>query len=130
MLRRLADLIHRFRQPREVGNAYDLSDAQLHALARIRTFEEWEAVCVLVDGIVAVKAETIIYTDDPAKNAFLRGYVAAIRELPLAIERLAKQVEDGRARANAGKPSHAADRRTAALYATPSWSERGETDRA
>ena len=105
--------------------AYDMTEGQLALLRRLRGQNEWQTYLQLIDNVASYKCETLIYEHDAGKSAFQRGYIAALRELPLLVERMSKQVTDARSR-----PQHAdanerkSARRSAALYGTASWSGR------
>lgn len=122
MLKRLSELVARLRgqQAKNVA-AYDLSAEQLQALNVLRTYDEWQTFLTLIDSVSVYRAESMLYENDPIKGAFMRGYIAALRELPLTAERLALQHANARDR-SADQPT---DKRRAAkrasLYATPNW---------
>lgn len=123
MFRKLAELVATLRgQRRENAAAYDMTAAQLTQLRVLVASDEWPVYLALADSIASYKAEALLYENDAAKNAFLRGYIAAIRELPLRTERLVQQVSDVRDRPDAADRSErAAERRRASLYGTPQW---------
>lgn len=124
-LKRLADLVRSLWGDRPAKhNAYDLKDADLVRLTRLVKEDTWGSYLALMDGVSAYKGEALLYEHDQAKNAFLRGYIAALRETPLLVERLAKQVKDAREREHNVAPAGESDRRSASLYATPGWRQR------
>ena len=123
LLKPLAQLIRKLRGEAAPNvAAYDLTEGQVALLHRLRGQPEWQVYLTLIDNVASYKCESLIYEHDAAKNAFQRGYVAALRELPLLVERMAKQVADARARP--AQPDQSA-RRDAALYGTASWPGRG-----
>lgn len=121
MFKPLADLVARLRgkasPPRE---DYDLNEAQLRELAVLRSYPEWQAFLALVDNVAAYSAEAMLYENDAAKGAFQRGQIAAIRELPLRVERLALKVTTD-ARPAVDRSERVAAKRNAALVNTPSY---------
>jgi hypothetical protein len=133
MFKPLSDLIARLRgkqTPHDNAATFDMSREQLSQLATLRTYEEYAALIALADKVAAYRAEAMLFENDPIKNAFARGRIAAIRELPLLIERLALQVKDARERAAVAAADERNDtRRAASLYGTPQWSGRSAAAR-
>lgn len=123
MFKKLSDLVARIRGTTADNTAaYDLKREQLAALATLRTYEEWHAFLTLCDSVAAYRAEAMLYEHDPIKNAFLRGQIAALRELPLMTERLALQHINARERAiDTTASERSAAKRASSLYATPNW---------
>ena len=113
--------------PQHRPQSFNLSDHEIAQLNALAATEEWPIYLQLIDNVVAYRAEALLTTSNNADLHFLRGQLAAMRELPMLVERMSKGYRDARARpAGSTKSDNRAERRAAALYATPGWSERAE----
>ena len=83
--------------------------------------DEWETYLTLIDNVVSYRAEALLTCNSNADLHYLRGQLAALRELPLLVERMTKGQRDARDNRVADPAINRAARRTAALYGTPSW---------
>lgn len=120
MFKPIEAIVNAFRKAAKTVPLLSREDAA--ALVLLRTYAEWSAFLSYVDAECMQRADALLYEHDAIKNAFMRGQITMLRELPLLIERTAKMHADARERA-INKPA-ISDRdasRTAALYATPSW---------
>ena len=103
---------------------FDLTTVDIASLNELIHTDEWQAYLNMIDHVVAYRAEAMLTTNDTNSLHFLRGQLAAMRELPMLVERMAKGQRDaaGRNRDIAGERTiNRAARRTGALYSTPSW---------
>ena len=128
MFTKLKDLVSRLRgnQPSK-PQTFDLSTSDIAALNRLCSMDEWTVYLSMIDNIVAYRAESLFATSDTNQLHFLRGELSAMRQLPLIVERMAKGHRDASNRIGdpvATRAANRADRRTAALYASPSWTAR------
>jgi hypothetical protein len=100
---------------------YDLEQHHIIALKLLQSEQGWDTLLQLIDNIVAYKAETLLSVRDNATVHRLLGECAALRELPVIVERMVQAQNAASLREENERPDSSIDRRRAALYATPSW---------
>lgn len=107
-----------FLKPKQpTGHPYNVSDVDVHLLRAFRNSPQFTELCNFIDTYAAYQAEIMLQTEEPNRLQYMRGYIAALRHIPIVVDNVCKErVSNG-----AVGERNNASRTVAATYGTSAW---------